>query len=429
MQEKVLETIARYDMLRDTDAVTVALSGGADSVALLHCMLSLKDKLGIKVHALHLNHNLRGAESLRDEEFVKNLCKKWNVPLTVENADVNSVSILSGESIELAARRVRYAFFEKYCIGKCATAHTGSDSAETVLFNLTRGTALSGVCGIPPVRDIYIRPLINCTRAEIEQYCSDNDLEFVNDSTNFTDEYTRNKIRHNVVSVLREINPSFENAVSRLSAAAREDEDYLSSVACELYKQNFIDGKLQLAAVTSTHASVAKRVLKIYYDELIGGELDSTNLDLLLKTACNQIGATVLPSKVKAHVKNGFLIFDLNEKTEKNTYKTEIVKEKAEKFNNLLSKNLLDCGKIEGKLVVRTRETGDKIRLANRGVTKSLKKLFTELKIPEDVRQTLPVVSDDAGVVWVYGVGVAERVKVESTTKEIFIIKSEKILG
>lgn len=427
MLEKVIEAITRYDMLKNADSVTVALSGGADSVALLHCMLSIKEMLGIKVYAVHLNHNLRGTESLRDEQFVRALCEKWSVPLTVQNADIKSESKISGESIELAARRIRYAFFEKNCHGKCATAHTASDSAETVLFNITRGTALKGLCGIPPVRDIYIRPLINCTRAEIEQYCLDNNLEFVNDSTNFSDDYTRNKIRHNAVTVLKEINPSFENAVARLSATSREDEDYLSIAANELYEKCKEDGMLKTDAVAKVHPAIAKRVLKLYFEEFGFGEIDSTNLELLYKTAKCEIGATVLPSRIKAVVKNGALCLETYDEAPKFHYETTIEKENIKNVNSLLLKNALDCGKIVGKLVVRNRQEGDKIRLVNRGVTKSLKKLFNELKIPNAERELLPVACDEIGVAWVSGIGVAERVKVDASTKEVFIIKTEKI--
>ncbi len=425
MLKKVLKAIEDYGMLNGHTEVTVALSGGADSVALLYCMLSIRKTLGIDVHALHLNHLLRGAESDRDEQFVRKLCEKWQVPLIVCRADINKESAKTGESIELTARRVRYEFFERERRGVIATAHTASDSAETVLFNLTRGTASAGLCGIPPVRDIYIRPLIYCTRADIEQYCADNGLEFVNDSTNFTDEYTRNKIRHNAVPVLKEINPSFEISVLRMSASLREDNSYLDSVANTEYKKALAGDKLKTENIKSLHPSIAKRVLKKYF----GRDTDSVNLELLYKTAIGELGATVLPSGVRATVKNGLLCLETGKNKPDFTYKTEIYKENVEKINSLLLKNTLDCGKIIGVPVVRERQPHDEIRLANRGVTKSLKKLFNEMKIPENERAILPVICDDKGVIWVCGAGAAERVKVDEKTKEVFVVKTEKILG
>ncbi len=426
MIEKVIKTIKRYDMLKNTDSVTVALSGGADSVALLHCMLSLKDALGISVFALHLNHNLRGEESNRDEQFVRSLCQKWQVPLIVQSADISKISKETGESIELAARHVRYDFFQKNCRGVIATAHTASDSAETLIFNITRGAALSGLCGIPALRDIYIRPLINCTRTEIEQYCKENNLQFVNDSTNFTDDYTRNKIRHNVVTTLKQINPSFENTVTRMCANIKEDDEFISLAATKEYREIVSNGLLKTDNFGLLHPAVAKRVLKLYFKDRYNAELDSVNLELLYKTAKGEITATVLPGKIKAEVKNGLLYMDNGSEKADYHYKTEIVKENIEKINSLLLKNALDCGKINGALTVRTRLPNDKIRLANRGVTKSLKKLFMEMKIPKPERSTVPIVCDKDGIVWVYGIGVAERVKVDGNTKEVFVINSKK---
>ncbi len=429
MQQKVLRAIKDYDMLKNCTEITVALSGGADSVALLHCLLSLKGELGVKIYALHLNHLLRGEESNRDEAFVKGLCEKLGVELTVQRTDIMKESKVSGESIELAARRVRYAFFEKARHGAVATAHTASDSAETVLFNLTRGTAAAGLCGIPPVREGFVRPLIYCTRQDVEAYCAQNGIEFVNDSTNFTDEYTRNKIRHNAVPVLREINPSFENSVMRMSAAIREDNAFLEEVARTEYNNALIENGLDVNKINKLHPAVVKRVLRCFFYEQFNAELDSVNLNLLQQTVKGKIGATVLPSGVTASVKNGCLMLSKGTEKPKFHYKTEIKEENIQKINNLLLKNVLDCGKIVGELTIRTRLTGDKIRIADRGVTKSLKKLFCEMKIPENERDLIPVVSDQKGVVWVHTVGVSERVKCTSKTEKALIINSEKILG
>ena len=429
MQHKVLKALEDYGMLKSDTEITVALSGGADSVALLYCLLSLKSQLGIKIYALHLNHLLRGEESDRDETFVKELCKKLGVELTVQRTDINEESAISGESIELAARRIRYEFFEKARHGVVATAHTASDSAETVLFNLTRGTASSGLCGIPPVRENFIRPLIYCTRQEVEEYCAKNGIEFVNDSTNFTDQYTRNKIRHNVVPVLKGINPSFENSVMRMSSVLREDNDYLETVARKTYEEALTQSGLDAKKIKALHPSVAKRVLKLFFNEQCKAELDNINLELLYKTAVGAIGATVLPLGLKVNVKNGFIQVENNTESPKFHYETVIKEENIKKINNLLLKNVLDCDKIVGELIIRTRCSGDKIRMADRGITKSLKKLFCEMKIPENERDLIPVVSDEKGVVWVYGIGVAERVSCNSKTERILVIESEKILG
>ncbi|MBR5011737.1 MAG: tRNA lysidine(34) synthetase TilS, partial [Clostridia bacterium] len=253
MLKKVLAAIEKNNMLETGVTVTVALSGGADSVALLYCLLELQKERSFNLNAAHLNHMLRGEESLRDENFVKELCDKLNIPLFCENTDVAAEAQKSGESIELAARKIRYDFLNRVSTGVIATAHTASDSFETMLFNLSRGTAINGLCGIPPKRDNLIRPLIYCTRADVEEYCSQNGIAYVTDSTNLTDDYTRNKIRHNVIPVLKGINPSAEQAVMRTALSFSEDADFLNGVATDALNDCVRDEKIDVKKLLSYH--------------------------------------------------------------------------------------------------------------------------------------------------------------------------------
>lgn len=234
---EVRQTIEKY--VTAGSVVIAAVSGGADSVCLLSVLDRLKNEMGFKLSACHVNHNLRGEESLRDEFFVRRLCRQLDIPLYVKSIDV-AANAEKHESIELAARRIRYDFFDElsrlYGGALIATAHTASDNCETVLINLIRGTALSGMCGIPPKRDNIIRPLLCLTRRDIEEYCSENGLSFVTDSTNLSDDYTRNKIRHNIIPQIERINPSFSFAVSRLTRSLSEDDSYLDLKARELLK-------------------------------------------------------------------------------------------------------------------------------------------------------------------------------------------------
>ena len=216
MKDLVLEAVKRFALLENNvKTVTVALSGGADSMACLSVLLSLKEELGITVKAAHLNHMIRGEEALRDQEFVKKQCELLGVPLFCERADIPAIAKERGVSTELAAREVRYSFLERVNEGVIATAHTSSDNFETVLFNLARGSAIDGLCGIPPKRRIFIRPIILCTREDVEEYCKKENIPFVTDSTNLCDEYTRNKIRHNIVPIFKNLNPSVEKSVLR----------------------------------------------------------------------------------------------------------------------------------------------------------------------------------------------------------------------
>lgn len=267
LTSKVKQTLEKYGMLEGGHTVIAAVSGGADSVALLFCLYSLKDELGFKLCACHVNHNLRGEESDRDEMFVRRLCRLCDIPLYVRSVRVLDYR-KKHESLEECARTARYVFFEQ--IGKkalIATAHTASDNCETVLINILRGTALSGICGIPPVRDNIIRPLISCTREEIELYCKENSLDYVTDSTNFSEDYTRNKLRHNVIPMLEKINPSFCSAVSRLSESAALDDRYLDGCAIKLINSAITeDGKYKVEVLQKADECILRRAVTTIFN-------------------------------------------------------------------------------------------------------------------------------------------------------------------
>ena len=263
MDNKIKETICRYNMLQKGDTVAVGLSGGADSVALLHILLSLREEYGITVIACHINHNLRGTESDRDEEFVKNFCQSLNVPLETVSIKVKE-HCAPHESLEETARKLRYKEFMRICKeynAKLATAHTASDNAETVLINMLRGTGTKGLSGIPPVRDYIIRPLIRCSREEIEAYCQKNNLTFVTDSSNITDDYRRNKIRHNIIPLLKDINPSFIEAVARMTAIVGDDTDFLEGCAKEKAEECLTDGKYDSKALKALPKAIKCRII------------------------------------------------------------------------------------------------------------------------------------------------------------------------
>ncbi len=419
MINQVLTAINDYDMFKNSTTVTVALSGGADSVALLYCLLELKDRFSLNINAAHLNHHLRGEESDRDEMFVKALCEKLGVPLTVGHADISPLAKNTGKSIELAAREERYSFLTAASSGVIATAHTASDSLETMLFNITRGTGIKGLGGIPPKRDNFIRPLIYCTREQVEQYCNDKNAEFVTDSTNLTDDYTRNKIRHNAVSVLKQINPSVEINATRTAKMLREDEQFLNKTAqvcLDACRQS--DG-INVKLLLNNDKVIVRRVLKKFYESMFDGTLEYRSVEQLLGVCNGSIKSVTLPLKVTAEIKNEVLILSSGEINRPKLYKSQVRVVKKEKVNNLLLINVFDYDKICGSITVRKRQEGDKIRLQNRGVTKTLKKLFCEKKVSLDDRNSLPVIADQNGVIWVYGFGADERVKVDASTQNI----------
>ena len=433
MIDKVIKTIEDHALLSGVSRLTVALSGGADSVALLHILNQLKDKYNFSLNAIHFNHCIRGEEALRDQSFSQKLCESLGVPLITGCADVPKIAKESRESIELCARRLRYDFLKKNANGTVATAHTASDNIETVIFNLTRGTSIKGLCGIPIKRDNFIRPLINCNREEIENYCKKNSLEYVTDSTNLCDMYSRNNIRHNVVPILKEINPCAETAVLRMTESLREDVDYFESIVNDLFLKLCSDNKLYVADFNALHPSISKRILAKFLRNYFADKIDNFHLNALYSIALNGGKLSLFDKKTAYCDKKHLFIANESEFfNPKYNYIVEIKKENAnffenfEKINGLLLNNLLDCDKISGKLRQRNRQEGDSVFLYKRNGTKSLKKIFTEHKVPLSERAVLPILCDDLGIVWIFGIGVANRCAIDNNTKFMYKITSYK---
>ena len=439
MLNSVKNAIKRYNMINGETEVTVALSGGADSVALLLCLLELKEELHVNISAAHLNHCLRGEESDRDEQFVRELCKKFNVPLTVEKADVNGEAIKTHESIELCARRIRYDFLKRVSVGLIATAHTANDNTETVLHNLARGTGISGLCGIPPVRDNIIRPLILTTREQVEAYCGEKGISFCVDSTNSDESFTRNFIRHSVVPKLNEVNSATIENVANMSASLRDDDDFLQKIAKEAF-DSICDGKtIAVNELCKLHPAIRSRCIVLFYKNAVGRTPEYRHVKAICDLL-NSGGKCSVQNDFSAVVKDGKLKFlsaksvGTIEKSEINSFPfcdfglklTEITGESLksqQKFNSLFLNNAIDCDKICGKLILRGRVNGDEIRLSKRKCTKSLKKLFQEAKIEEILRDSVPVLADDNGIVFVAGFGVAERCQVDESSKKIILVR------
>lgn len=439
MIDSVVRAIEKFDMLSGVQNVTVGLSGGADSMALLYVLDCLKECYGFKLEAAHLNHMLRGAESDSDEILVRKTCEKLEIPVIVEHANIMQASKLSGESIELAARNVRYDFFERVSKGVTATAHTASDSMETVLFNAARGTGLKGLCGIPPVRGKLIRPLIFCTRQMVEQYCSENDIEYCVDSTNSDTKYSRNKIRHMVVPALREINSGADLCFASMSDGLRDDEDFLEFTAMQAYNQATYENSLKIDVLNSLHRSIRSRVIVKYYENMVGLSAQRLHVNQIMDLCQQRCGTVGVQKGLNAKVHDGLLTiseveqkkildesfcFDLNNcdflRFYIINYEDYI---KKSKINILLLKNALDYDTIFGNTIIRSRKEGDKLSIKQRNVTKSLKKLFNEAKIDPDKRNKIAVLADDNGVLWVEGFGADKRAAVSSKTKNVLVIE------
>lgn len=399
MLNKLLGFLRRYSLISPGDRVVCAVSGGADSVAMLFALYLLRECLGITLEAAHFNHRLRGEESDADEAFVKEFCGRYDIPL-----HLGSGEILPGKKgLEAAAREARYAFL-RGLPGKIATAHTADDNAETVLLHLVRGTGLKGLGGIAPVNGNVIRPMLTVTRREVEAFLAEYALPHREDSTNSTDLFLRNRIRRNVMPLLLKENPSLAETMSDMALGLREDEAYLAQMAGEK-----LPGVTELREL---HPALRARALDRFLKENGVPEPEKRHIAL-----AEQLVFSDKPS-ARAHFPRGITItrrYDalevlgeaqpLPERALENCVELpelglRVVCAPAENIVNTRDTFTVNP---QGKMVVRSRLPADTIRLS--GGTKSLKKLFIDRKIPASERLRIPVLADEAGVLGVWGIG------------------------
>jgi tRNA(Ile)-lysidine synthase len=437
-EENVRKAVSDYDMLKDTSAVYVGLSGGADSVSLLLVLKALSEEYGFSVRAVHVNHHLRGKESDRDMEFCAALCERENVPLDVYHVNAKEYSESHGLSVEEGARELRYEIFSAIPKGcRFATAHTLSDSAETVLFNLARGTGIKGLTGIPPVRDNFIRPLIYCKRADVEEFLRQKNQDYVTDSTNLTDDCSRNIIRHKIVPVMQDIHGGFYGNVRRMTENLSADSDCLEMLARENAGND----------LRRVHKAVRRRVIRnILSDNHF--EISYAKIDEIDKVLLDGGGTVNLSDEISLDISEGKVTICPNKAVKMrrinfheipanvgiNTFlcdkKVIIYENKCEKedYNRIVNKNftkeVLDCDKIQGKAVLRNRRDGDSYKLIGRNFNSKLKKLLNE-NCPQEKRDYMAVIADEEGIIWTELFGIADRVKTDDKTKRIWDIRVE----
>ena len=308
MESKIEKAIKQYGMEHIYDGAIIGFSGGADSSAILHYLAKRTKKL----LAVHINHMIRGEEALRDEFFCKNVCKKYGVKFLSYRVDVPLLAEERKQGLEETAREERYKIFNKIMSQnsdyKCiVTAHNANDNAETVIFNLSRGSGAKGIAGIKPVINNIVRPLIYCSKEEILEYCKENSINYVNDSTNMDTDYTRNYIRHEVVPMLEKINPSFIDSCLRMGELLRDDDRFIQSICDKIIEENRIKTRINTELFISQERPVASRLLMYLAKE----NLDRKAIDACLKLAQNgKVGQYVnLPNKLSFKKERGYVKF------------------------------------------------------------------------------------------------------------------------
>ena len=403
MLHKMLTAIRRYEMVKPGDTVICAVSGGADSMALLWGMWLLKQKLGITLEAAHFNHNLRGEESRRDAEFVRKFCDFHDIPLHLGEGTV----VPGPKGLEAAARDARYAFLRSLN-GTIATAHTADDNAETVLMHLIRGAGLRGLGGVTPKSDGLIRPMLDVTRLQVEEFLKENYIRHVEDSTNCGDEFLRNRLRHHVIPRLKAENPSIAAGLSAAAQRIREDAALLDALASELdpgdvtalrdapgpLRRRAIEGLLREHGFPEPSAEHIRQAEAVVFSDkpsaraAFGGVTLTRRYDRLTV----QREQIILPRRVLSVAGT--------------TYLPEIGLAVRTSAAEGPGEGIV-CPR--GEMAVRCRQSGD--ALTTKGGTKSLKKRFIDRKIPQWERSKVPVIADDGGVLAVYGFGIDETRK------------------
>ena len=458
--EKVLSTINKYELIKKGDKIVVGLSGGPDSVCLLHILSRMKDEWDLEIYAAHLNHQIRGIEAQKDAFYISKLCEEMGITFFIKSINVPEYCEKNGVSIEEGARQLRYEMFseikDKTKANKIAIGHNLNDQAETILMRIMRGTGLQGLKGIDYIRDdVIIRPILDIERKDIEEYCKHYKLNPRIDQSNLESIYTRNKIRLDLIPYMKDnFNSNVIESIVRMGNSLRSDNDYLENEALikfkDISKINSDSVELKINSYTNLHSAIKVRVLRNAIKQILGDTnfIDQRHIDDIIELEDeSKIDKVInLPRGIFVYRKKDSIII-----TNK-----EIVIEELEFCYNIPSNGFIkireigvvietqvmsidkykrsksdksckwfDFNKIEGGIVARNRRTGDKIKLS--GGSKKIKDLFIDIKIPKEDRSKVPIIADSQGILSVGNIRNSENYKIDSQTKEVLKVSFKKI--
>ncbi len=415
--------------------VLLAFSGGADSVALLDMMQ--KEYPNAPILLAHVNHGIRGEEALRDRTFCEIVAKERGLEIAILDVDVPTLAKEKGQSIEEAAREVRYAFFadlmEKRNIPLLLTAHHADDHLETILFRLARGTGLSGLCGIAPIRPFatgyLVRPLLGFTKQEILQYCKENDLTFVTDSTNADTAYARNRIRADILPVMESLYTDASHRAVRMSAELTEDDAYLNDVAEQFLVKDTTAGGISIKALQEVHPAIRRRALQMWFENGRDSSLETVHLQALLDlvesgdtnarvalptgvsayctargrlsimaTRSHPIGEYTLPlsiGEMQIQDTDISICITPTERSDKNEWNTFVLVGEWED----LQKTFTWRNRREGDVILRGK------------MHRKLRRLYAQMGMPTELRRALPLLCQGEEIVWAPFIGASDAFK------------------
>lgn len=448
MKDKFLNNIKNYNLIIKGDSILVGYSGGMDSSFLLSLLMEIKEEYELQISAAHLNHLVRGDEALRDENFCKDQCKSYGIPFYSERKDMDGLAEELGISKEAAGRKLRRDFFNRICkennIKKIALAHNYDDQVETLLMRIFRGTGIDGLAGISYKNENYIRPILNIRRSEIEKYILENDIPYVEDSTNKESEYHRNKIRNDLLPLLeREYNPKISEAIFNLSEIAKIEVDALENLTNDKFEKvvKIEKGKgiLDIEKFHSLDSGVRNRIIRKIFEDLTGNLMDLSleNVNEVLNLSCGETGKFIDNiNGLKIRNSYGKLIFEkevknvtsnlyIELKMGNNIIHEDLVLKVLESTEPSFSENEITIPKevITDKLIIRNRKNGDRIRPIGLNGTKKLKDIFIDEKIDRELRDNYLIISDVEKIFWVKDLVKSELTQLESINNKYIKLK------
>lgn len=462
MINKVKQYIDHYKMLEKGDQIIVGVSGGADSVCLFHVLLELQKEYGLTLFVIHVNHGIRGEEAFRDEEYVRELCRKEKVSFTAVYKDIPLLAKEGGMSLEEAGRKARYEVFNQYLsaykCNKIAIAHNKNDNAETILFHMFRGSALRGLTGISPVRDNIIRPLLCLERWEIEAYLQERKIPYLNDSTNFALDYSRNKIRLEILKEAQAVNKKAVSNIARAAESLTEVRGFIEKSAQKAAERILIEKDkssilLKAEELAAEDVVIQKEVVrKAFY--LLGESLkdvEAVHVEAVLGLLDKQAGKRVnLPYGITAAREYHHIELAIEKSGAKEAAGTGEFTEGRQllvpgitplfkngkalhatlidyKKNMIIPQSIctkwFDYDKIKDTVLIRFRKQGDYLCIDGKDGTKKLKSFLIDEKIPRQERDILPLLADGSHIMWIIGSRISEAYKIDENTKRILQIR------
>lgn len=457
MLKKVNETINRYELIENGDKIVVGVSGGVDSMALIHFLIEIKEEYDLNLYIAHVNHGVRGKDAKKDQDFVRDYAKEVDLPYYTIDVDMEGYAKEHRITSEEAGRILRYGFFnqilEEIGGGKIAVAHNLNDQAETLIMRFLRGTGIDGLRGIEYRNENIIRPILGITREELENYIENNHISITEDMTNYESIYTRNRIRLEIIPyIIKHFNPNIIKTLERTSILAEIDSSFLEKHSNTRYN-SIVEKKSKFKVILNYELfkkedlSIQQRIIRraifevngnlqgiseaqvslivdLFLSGVTGKQIDISN-NIIAKTSYNNL---IIMKAIKE-------IDDYNYKLGKETYISEIdytlyLSEfeniEFEKLPKKKNTRYFDADQIKGDLRIRNRRNGDRFNPFGMKGSKKIKDYFIDEKIPRVKRNKIPFIVDEEEILWVLGYRTSELFRVTKDTKRILEIRFEK---